>query len=48
MVKKIGFRRIELIQDDLPDGKTFYFRINGMMLYVIPCDTLHPKALTET
>ena len=31
-MRTIGFRHVELVQDDLPDGKTFYFRINGMLV----------------
>ena len=28
-VKTIGYRYVELVQDDVSDGKTFYFKING-------------------
>eukprot|EP01084_Bolivina_argentea_P281131 480967_1 len=28
-IKPFGFRKIELIQDPLPGGRSFYFRING-------------------
>lgn len=32
-VKKIGFRTIELIQDPLDEGLTFYFRVNQLPIF---------------
>ena len=31
--KKIGFRTIELVEDPLIKGRTFYFRVNGVDVF---------------
>ena len=30
----VGFRTVEIVQDPLPGGKSFYFRINGLPVFV--------------
>lgn len=42
--KSLGFRRSELVQEVDPDGKSFYFRINGIDVFAggscwVPCDS---------
>jgi beta-mannosidase len=51
-VRTIGFRHVELVQDDLPDGKTFYFRINGIPVFAkgsnfIPADAFNSRATPD-
>ena len=36
-MKTIGFRYVELVQDDVSDGKTFYFKINGTYILRYMC-----------
>lgn len=44
----VGFRTVELVQDVVPGGKNFYFRINGVPVFVkganwVPADALHSR-----
>lgn len=46
--QKIGFRRVELIQERDGNGKSFYFRINGIDVFAggscwIPADNFTPR-----
>jgi beta-mannosidase len=48
VTKRIGFRRAELIQEADSDGKSFYFRINGVDVFAggscwIPADNFTPR-----
>ena len=36
-MKTIGYRYVELVQDDVSDGKTFYFKINGTYILGYMC-----------
>lgn len=29
----VGFRSVELVQDPLPGGASFYFRVNGLPIF---------------
>lgn len=49
---QIGFRTIELIQDVDGEGYTFYFRVNGVNIFMkgsnwIPSDILPEKSTDE-
>ncbi|EFX88257.1 hypothetical protein DAPPUDRAFT_311672 [Daphnia pulex] len=49
--EKIGFRTVDLIEDDLPTGRTYYFRVNGEPVFLkgsnwIPSAVL-PELITE-
>ncbi|OBT52787.1 hypothetical protein VE04_05166 [Pseudogymnoascus sp. 24MN13] len=50
--QKIGFRRAELIQEKDPNGKSFYFRINGIDVFAggscwIPADNFTPRISSD-
>lgn len=50
--RKIGFRRAELIQEPDSDGKSFYFRINGIDVFAggscwIPADSFTPRISSD-
>ena len=52
ITKKIGFRKVELVQQPDKVGKTFYFRINGVEIFCggsdwIPADTFIPRITDE-
>ncbi len=32
--KRIGFKRVELVREPLPDGETFFFKVNGTPIFV--------------
>jgi hypothetical protein len=34
VTRRIGLRTVQLVTDPLPDGETFYFRVNGQPVYV--------------
>jgi beta-mannosidase len=50
--RSFGFRYIELVQDNVPNGKTFYFKINGIPVFAkgsnfIPADAFHNRATPD-
>ncbi|KFX95141.1 hypothetical protein V490_04005 [Pseudogymnoascus sp. VKM F-3557] len=50
--QKIGFRRAELIQEQDANGKSFYFRINGVDIFAggscwIPADNFTPRISSD-
>mgnify|MGYP001600049504 CR=1 FL=1 len=50
--QKIGFRRAELIQEQDTNGKSFYFRINGIDIFAggscwIPADNFTPRISSD-
>ena len=52
VTKRIGFRRAELIQEADINGKSFYFRINGVDVFAggscwIPADNFTPRLSPE-
>ena len=52
MTKRIGFRKVELVQQPDKIGKTFYFRINGVEIFCggsdwIPADSFIPRITDE-
>ena len=52
LTKKVGFRTVELVQDDLEEGLSFYFRINGEFVFAkgsnwIPAHVL-PEKVTRS
>jgi beta-mannosidase len=52
LVKKIGFRKAELVQEEDQFGKSFYFRVNGIDIFAggscwIPADNFIPRLTSE-
>ena len=50
-IKFIGFRDVELVRDPLPDGETFYFRVNGdavSHMHAHTCTHMHIHTRTRT
>ena len=50
-IKFIGFRDVELVRDPLPDGETFYFRVNGdavSHMHTHTCTHMHTHTHTCT
>lgn len=50
---RVGFRTIELVQDPLPGGKSYYFRVNGVPIPVkgsnwIPADAFESRISRNT
>lgn len=50
--QRIGFRRVELIQEKDTNGKSFYFRINGIDVFAggscwIPADNFTPRISSD-
>ena len=50
---RTGFRKVELVQDPLPGGRSFYFRINGVPVPVkgsnwIPADAFESRVNRST
>jgi beta-mannosidase len=50
--KRIGFRRVQLIQEDDSYGKSFYFNVNGIDIFAggscwIPADPLIPRITAQ-
>ena len=49
-MKFIGFRDVELVRDPLPDGETFYFRVNGdavSHMHTHTCTHMHTHTHTH-
>ena len=47
-IKRIGFRMVELVQEPLPGGKSFHFRVNGIPIPVhgsnwVPADAFESR-----
>lgn len=52
MTKRVGFRKVELVQTPDEIGKSFYFRINGYDVFCggsnwIPADSFTPRIAAE-
>lgn len=45
--QKIGFRSVELVQDDLEKGATFYFKINGVPIFAKGSNEIPINVLPE-
>lgn len=48
----VGVRTIELVRDEDADGRSFYFRLNGVPVFAkganyIPCDNFLPRVTSE-
>jgi len=52
MTKRVGFRKVELVQNPDEIGKSFYFRINGYDIFCggsnwIPADSFTPRVTSD-
>lgn len=47
VVKTVGIRRIELLTDDLPDGKDFCFSVNGKRIFAKGANWIPPDSFTD-
>ena len=52
VTRRVGFRTAELVQDRIPGGRSFYFRINGVPIFAkganfIPADTFHSRVTRD-
>ena len=50
--KKVGFRKIEVVQEKDEEGKTFYFRVNGVPIFCkganwVPADSFLPQVTRD-
>jgi beta-mannosidase len=50
---RIGFRTVELVQDPAPGGTTFYFRVNGVPVFIkganwVPADAFEGRVTDAT
>jgi beta-mannosidase len=50
--KKVGFRKIEVVQEKGEEGKTFYFRVNGVPIFCkganwVPADSFLPQVTRD-
>jgi beta-mannosidase len=50
--KKVGFRKIEVVQEKDEEGKTFYFKVNGVPIFCkgtnwVPADSFLPQVTRD-
>jgi len=50
--KKVGFRKIEVVQEKDDEGKTFYFKVNGVPIFCkganwVPADSFLPQVTRD-
>jgi len=46
-IDRIGFRTVELVQDPLPDGRTYYFKINEEPVFLTGSNWIPAQVLPE-
>ena len=52
LIKRVGFRRIEVVREKDGEGETFYFRVNGVPIFCkganwVPADSFLPQVKRE-